>query len=82
MKDLKLKSSIVKVETIGSYSEFEVSIENVDTDDILEHFTVEEVVSHFDISDILDEIGVEKVLDEIGVERVMEYFNLIEKENG
>lgn len=48
----------------------EVSLEEVDTSDVLNHFTVEDVVSHFDEDDILDEIGKDKV---------MKYFDL--KEN-
>ena len=70
-KDLKLRASVVKIQPFGSYSEVEVSVEDVEIDNILEHLTIEEVVDNLDNDDILDEIGKEKVMD---------YFNLIEKE--
>jgi hypothetical protein len=68
MVNITVKSKEVRITPFG-YKEVEVSLDNVDEDELLNHLTIKDVVSHFDTDDILDEIGIDKV---------MEYFNLKE----
>lgn len=58
--NIKVNASKVEIEPIG-YKLIEVSLEGVDTDEILKQIDIEFVISYFDITNILNEIGVDEV---------------------
>lgn len=64
--DLNFKCEKCKIEG-QSYDEIIVDIKNVDSYEILSHFTIEEIIKYFED---------DKILDKIGEDRVIEYFNL------
>ena len=81
-KDITLSAEEVKVSPQGAY-DIEVSLEQVEAQQIVELIEVEEFVQRSDVTDILGHIDLEDVIDFYGnelVDKIKEDYDLVESE--
>jgi len=72
--DFNLQSTEVKVEPVG-YRMLDVSLEDVDTDNVLDQISIENVISHFTEFELLQNIGLEKAIEFWGKDDILERLN-------
>jgi len=66
--DIKIEAESVTIDAAGyGRNQIVVSLEGVDTDEILNEIDIDEVISHHGIQDILDKIDVDEVKDHFGL---------------
>lgn len=68
--ELSFKAEHIKVDR-GSYKHVDVTVENVEMGEIMDHFTLKDIIEYY---------GEKDILEAIGQDGAKEYFDLQEKE--